>query len=104
MRLPSGAEIDYTNPSHPTGQLDIDDCVLVCSNFNGPHIENVFFTDDAQHGTYEVWVVNFNGLRSTDFYVEVAGDGVMEQWDGHLDNVSGYESTHWTFEYPGEEP
>lgn len=99
VRTPSGFEISYLQPDHATGHLDVDDCILVCKSWNGPHVENVFFEDNAEHGTYEVWVVNFDGRRSTDFEIEVDGEGVGHNWDGHLPGNSGHQSTHWTFEY-----
>jgi hypothetical protein len=94
---PGGSEIYWDQPDHPTGMLDVDDCVVRCRDSTGVHVENVFFNADAQRGEYAVWVTNFNGRRAADFFVEVSGEGVSERWEGSLDSRSGAQSQVWTF-------
>ena len=92
VQLPSGDQIFFQNDVHPTGALDVDDCVLVCANPGGTHVENVFFNDFAELGTYVVWVVNYDGNRAGSYFIEVEGEGTYQRWEGNLPAVEGAES------------
>jgi len=92
---PSGAEIYYLAQSADSGTLDVDQCTNgSCSE--GPHAENVVFDTNLLSGTYELWVVNYDGLSAGDFTIEVAGD-VTESFSGSLPATSMAESMHFTF-------
>ena len=100
VMTPSGHEIYWEDPEHSTGELDVDDCVIVCRKWDGPHVENVFFTQAAEKGTYEVWVENFNGRRSSDWWIEVSGpDDTGEMWSGSLPQQIGVTSDVFEFTY-----
>lgn len=97
---PSGFEIYYAEPDHSTGSLDVDDCVLVCRDPYGTHVENVFFNENAQQGEYLVWVRNFDGRRSADFEVEVAAEDIDLHFSDDLPAQDGVDSEVWGFVYP----
>jgi hypothetical protein len=97
LTTPDGGEIYYADPTHQGGQLDVDDCVLTCKDPFGIHVENIFFGDDAPIGNYQVWVENFNGRKSGDFFIEVEGEGIYEYWEGSLPASSGATSPIYPF-------
>lgn len=100
--LPNGDEISWEDQDHPTGQLDVDDCIgNLCRDPDGPHVENIFFNTSALTGEYLVFVENFNGGRSTDFTVEVeTEDGeLLGAWSGSLPASAGANSPTWSFVY-----
>jgi hypothetical protein len=93
VMTPSGHEIYWEDPKHATG-------VIVCRKWDGPHVENVFFGEDAEPGTYRVWVENYNGRRSSDWYIEVSGPGEVDHdWDGSLPQEIGVTSDVFEFTY-----
>jgi hypothetical protein len=98
---PSGHEIYWEHKQHPTGQLDVDDCVdNNCRKWEGPHVENVFFTDVAEEGEYTVWVENYDGRRSSDWWIEVVGpDDLHHEWQGSLPSDIGVTSDVSKFEF-----
>lgn len=96
---PSGYEIYYAQPTHNTGELDVDDCIVQCRDNSGTHVENVFFGENAQRGEYRVFVENFNGRRAGEFLLEVSGEGVRDMWDGTLPAVANATSETFTFVY-----
>lgn len=99
VRTPSGVEIWYGEPQVASGYLDVDDCVGgSCRNDDGTHVENVFFNAGAERGTYEVWIVNFDGVAGGDFRVQVAGSTNAE-FDGALPGFTGAQSDTFTFAY-----
>ncbi|MCX4239266.1 hypothetical protein OEB96_01475 [Paraliomyxa miuraensis] len=84
VALPNGQEISYANSVTPYGQLDVDDCVGgMCANQGGTHVENIFLDGSAPRGTYGIQVVNFDGRRSADYTIEVAGE-ITAQFFGNL--------------------
>ncbi len=95
--LPNGHEIYYADPLHSTGELDVDDCITRCRDPDGTHVENVYFGANAQRGEYRVFVENFNGWRAGDFFIEVAGEGTRDMWDGRLPADSGARSQVFSF-------
>jgi hypothetical protein len=98
VMTPGGQEIYWEDPSHTSGELDVDDCVIVCRKWDGPHVENIFFTEAAQAGEYVFWVENFNGRRSSDWWIEVVGpDGLRHDWSGSLPQQIGVTSELFFF-------
>lgn len=84
VRVPNGDSIGYESPVTSYGQLDVDDCVAgSCVNQDGTHVENIFLESTAPRGTYQIYVVNFDGRRAADYHIEVAGD-VSASFTGHL--------------------
>jgi hypothetical protein len=100
VETPSGAEISFDNPSAGNGYLDLDDCIGGMCTGDGLHVENIFFNDNAQSGTYRVWVVNFDGINASDYTVEVAG-AVEQVWTGSLPATDGAIGPVYAFEYGG---
>jgi hypothetical protein len=98
---PSGFEIYWESPEHVSGELDVDDCEKSdCASWDGPHVENVVFHEDAQVGTYRVWVENFDGRRSSDWWIELAGDQVVpDEWSGNLPREIGVTSDVFEFTF-----
>lgn len=89
--LPNGEEISYANAITPYGELDVDDCVGgMCATQSGTHVENIFLDGSAPRGTYRIQVVNFDGRRSADYGIEVAGD-ISAQFTGNLPSTMFYE-------------
>lgn len=72
VKTPSGVEIFFGNSMGMGGELDVDDCVGNSCR-SAMHVENIVFEDDPMPGTYEVWVVNFNGGGSGSFQIQVTG-------------------------------
>lgn len=97
VRTPSGHEIYFGDTWHETGELDVDDCVGTCRSWSGPHVENVFFNEQAESGEYEVWVVNFDGRRKTDYRIEVVGPEVRESYWGTLARRTGRRTETFRF-------
>lgn len=91
---PNASEIYYGNRDADGGTLDVDQCVSSCGS--EAHVENVYWTDAAPSGVYEVWVVNYGGRAEGSFTIEVAG-GTSQNYSGSLAAVSGEESTRFTF-------
>jgi hypothetical protein len=99
VRTPAGVEIWFAEPDGGEGYLDVDDCVgQQCRDNNGTHVENVFFSPAAPRGPYDVWVVNFDGARSGDFEIQVAG-AVETRFSGSLPAHSGAVSETFRFTY-----
>jgi hypothetical protein len=92
VKTPSGTELYYGNRSGEGGTLDVDDCVSnSCKSTSATHVENIYWSDTAAHGTYEVWVVNFNGSAGGSYTIETStGVGTT----GSLPATSGAASTH----------
>ena len=82
VETPDGSEIYFANELDGHGTLDVDQCIATCGD--GPHVENVVFDNEAERGTYRVWVENFDGRDSGAFEVQVRGDGVNEDFAGEL--------------------
>jgi hypothetical protein len=93
---PLGNEIYYGNRSVDGGTLDVDQCVGNGCEAGITHVENIVFDATAPTGTYEVWVVNFNGGGAGPFTIEVAGD-VNQTFNGSLTMTGGEESMHFMF-------
>lgn len=98
---PEGNEIYHANRTADGGELDVDDCVGGnCENPGGPHVENVFFAENAPPGTYEYWAYFFGGgAGPADFELEVAVDGQEVQSMGGTLSGSGEESERFTFDF-----
>jgi hypothetical protein len=90
---PSNEEIYFGNPLAGGGELDVDQCVGTCGA--GAHVENIVFSTAAT-GTYEVWVVNYDGRSAGTFDIEVAGV-VNQSFSGSLTATADEESEHFTF-------
>lgn len=95
---PSGEEIFFSDPWHETGELDVDDCVGACRTWSGPHVENVFFNDLAESGEYQVWVVNYDGRRKSDYRIEVVGPDLRDSFWGTLAGPGGNRTETFRFE------
>jgi hypothetical protein len=93
---PLGNEIYYGNRSIDGGTLDVDQCVGNGCEAGITHVENIVFDATAPTGTYEVWVVNFNGGGAGAFTIEVAGD-VNQTFTGSLTATSREESMRFMF-------
>lgn len=99
VRTPSGVEVWYGEPQVASGYLDVDDCVGGdCRDNDAVHVENVFFNAGAERGTYQVWVVNFDGVNDGDFRIQVAG-ATDAEFTGDLPQWTGAQSDTFTFEY-----
>jgi len=90
---PLGSEIYYANRIADGGELDVDQCVSSCGSLS--HAENVTF-DTAPSGTYEIWVLNYDGRGSGPFNIEVAG-ATSRTFMSSLPATSHAESQHFTF-------
>jgi hypothetical protein len=99
VRTPSGVHIWYAEPNAGAGYLDVDDCVGGdCRDNGGTHVENIFFNEGADRGTYQVWVMNFDGVGGGDFEIEVAG-AAQATFSGSLPRTTGAETERFSFEY-----
>jgi hypothetical protein len=97
---PRGEEIYWENPKHSSGELDVDDCVIECRTWDGPHVENVFFQDKAEAGEYVVWIENYDGRRGANWRIEVvAGGEILAAWEGELPAKVGARSDATAFDY-----
>lgn len=61
--------------------------------------ENIVFDEGAASGTYEFWVINFNGSSEGDFEIEVRGDSGGQTFSGTLATASGASSEVFTYTY-----
>lgn len=68
VRTPSGEEIFYSNSVAAGGELDVD--MQVGEPYVAHPVENIYFTA-PQHGTYKVWIDNYNNRTATDTKVLV---------------------------------
>lgn len=97
---PDGIEVYYGNPEAAGLTLDVDDCVGgFCADPDATHVENIFFSSGADRGEYTVFVVNFDGLRASDYRVEVVtleGDE-LATWSGSLPAQEGATSPAFAF-------
>lgn len=80
---PSGEEISYLNSSAASGgELDRDD-------MDGFGPENIFWTDEAPDGAYNVQVNDYTGSSSaTTFYITVSGPNTSRNFTGTTINGS----------------
>ena len=100
VRTPSGAEVSFVVTNVAGGALDVDDCIDSDCNSSGTHVENIFFNSEADAGSYDVWVVNFNGDKSGSYTIEVAG-AVEAGWSGELPASEGATSPEYSFDFDG---
>lgn len=81
VRTPSGEEIFYSNSVAAGGELDVD--MQVGEPYAAHPVENIYFTA-PQHGTYEVWIDNYNNRTDTDtkvlVRVKIAGRQTKEYY------------------------
>lgn len=97
VKTPSGEEIFWDHRTAGAGNLDVDQCVLLC---NGPtHVENVFFTADAAPGEYQFFVQNYSARAAGDFTIEVAANGQTQTFHGSLPDTSKANSETFTYTY-----
>ena len=87
---PHGNELHYATPIADGGELDVDQCVDPCGA--GPHVENVVFADTAPSGSYQLFVVNYDGRAGGPFRIEVATDHGTQELSGELPATEGAES------------
>ncbi len=100
VRTPSGAEVSFEVPSAAGGDLDVDDCIDGDCNSSGTHVESIFFNSEADVGSYDVWVVNFNGSQGGTYAIEVAG-ATEAGWSGELPASEGTVSPIYSFDFEG---
>jgi len=94
---PNAIEVYYGNSDADGGFLDVDDCVgNACRSDSATHVENIVWDDSPPSGTYEFWVVNYNGGAEGTFEVEVEGSGSRTE-TGTLSATAGEESTRFTY-------
>jgi hypothetical protein len=91
VKDPSGAEVDYNNPTVSSGgELDLDN---KCSNFVMSKPENIYWpTGKAPAGTYEVSVIYYADCGETptgpvDWTVTTKVNEKVNTFRGTLDNV-----------------
>lgn len=94
VRTPDFTEINFSAPAGAGGELDVDQCAGDCTP--GSHVENVTFAQTPASGTYEVWVVNFDGAAAATYSIEVSGVA-MKAWSGSLPMVEGKSSMVYSF-------
>jgi hypothetical protein len=93
---PAGSEIYYGNDSADGGSLDVDDCVGTCADPGGTHVENVVFENVVPSGSYEVWVVNYDGRAGGSYSIDVSGRA-SASFGGSLPATRGAESSRHSF-------
>lgn len=93
---PSGKHLFFGNRRDDGGELDVDACVRQ-SFCRATNVENIFWSGAPPTGTYTVYVVNFNGVASGDFRIQVAGgSGAPQQFTGTLPATRMAESMRFT--------
>jgi uncharacterized protein YfaP (DUF2135 family) len=93
---PAGYEIYFDNPSEGGATLDVDDCVHGgCADLYGVHVENIFLSDDALPGVYQVWIVNFDGRNDSSWRLEIVGEGMTRQEQDALPAIEGTSSERY---------
>jgi len=96
VETPDGSEIYFGNRIDAHGTLDVDQCVSSCEE--EPHAENIVFDNLAAHGTYTVWVRNYDGRNAGAFEIQVRGDGLSEDFSGDLP-AAAEDSDEFTFTF-----
>ncbi len=99
---PSNIEVFYANPESAGLTLDVDDCVGgFCAVPGGTHVENIFFSTEAERGTYRVFVEHFEAYAEAPYRVEVVTiDGtILLQWQDVMPNTSPLQSEIRTFDW-----
>jgi hypothetical protein len=96
---PSGAHISYAMRNADNGVLDVDDCVVQCRNADATHVENIFFTEDASPGTYQVWAVNYDNAVETPVTIDVFIDGSLTTYTDTAPTVDPYETQRRNIDY-----
>lgn len=97
---PAGNEISYRNDSADFGTLDVDDCISgFCRLPDHKHVENVFFTEEAERGEYTYWVRNFDGDTAGAFTLVVAVEGETQATQVAALPAEPVESTRYKFTY-----
>jgi hypothetical protein len=101
VETPNGSHIYYGNRSADGGNLDVDDCVGGgCNNPEGTHVENVFFDESAEPGTYVYWAHYFGGgSAAADYELVVAVDGNEQRSMGGTLSSPGDESERYEFTF-----
>lgn len=98
---PVGNVIHYSHRTADAGELDVDDCVgEICDQPGKVHVENVFFNEALEEGTYKFWAVNFSGALETTVTVESFGGTGGGRFRDRLPAVSGAEGTRHTVTVP----
>lgn len=100
VETPSGKEISYSSPTNDGGRHNFSTCYRECSE-SGPHVENVYFDEQALDGTYKVWVKNADGRAGSSLDIEVRmGDDTLT-FSGELPASSGESSEVFEFTLEG---
>ncbi|MGM0563902.1 MAG: hypothetical protein ACQES2_06190 [Pseudomonadota bacterium] len=92
---PSGTELSYTNRSGAAGELDTDN-----TSGGSGSVENIFFTDALDSGTYTYFVNNYGGSASS-WKIEVFEEGVLQetQTGSFSSGTSREDSTKYNYTY-----
>ncbi len=76
VRTPSGETIFYRNRAGDHGGRFLQDgCIADNCDENTSRIESVMWRDQYPQGTYDVWVVNYDGAASANFQIEIVQNG-----------------------------
>lgn len=100
VETPSGETLGWNDLSAAGGHYSVYDCWEGdCVIENGNHVEHSFFPDPPEHGVYEVFVDNYDGMDEAEFTIEVREDGSeTETFTGYLPQ-SEISSDHYTYDY-----
>ena len=70
IETPAGDHIYYADKMAGGGELDVDDCVGGnCTTPDGTHVENVFFDDSTENGTYTYSINNYDCDLTAHFHI-----------------------------------
>ncbi|CAN0570452.1 unnamed protein product, partial [Laminaria digitata] len=101
VEVPGGETLFWEARNVEGGIYDFHNCTGKCEN-PGPYVENVFFENDVQEGTYKVWVVHEQARAATSFEFEVEYEGERLNFAGDVGNERGAESAVFEFTVDGD--
>lgn len=104
VKTPEGYEIYYRDRmDNRGGKLDVDGCLTHgCDKSKKQYVENIRWKNNAPKGTYEFWVVNYNGSegpKPANFEIETSLNGSTKTYTGNVEGQKRAESQHWTIEF-----
>ncbi len=87
VRAPNGKLVGYAG-NGAGGRYNFSTCYRECST-PGPYVENIFFDETAEDGTYQVFLKNYDGVAASNVDIEVKMGDETISFQGQLPGEAG---------------